>query len=353
MAVTNGDGPNVVNGDHLNGHTNSSNTTNGDATHGSKRVLIVGGGPVGCITALKLGQAGIDVDIIERQSTTNDSPRAVGYYGAAQVFLNDIGMYRLIREAGFMTRGLCWRKRPTDDREGGKKLGTMIACQPLCAPDDKVLDVGAGLLNLPQADLNKLSLREALKTGHVSIHFNTELVSILQNNDDGVVVMTRDLETSEEKQFQARYLVGADGASSITRKALGLPFPGHTWPERLISTNVYVKNGPDPIWHTHYILDRIHYTIATPLETPIEGQTTLWRYTIAAHPDDKRPDEELMTDSDIMHHYENIMSGARPLQVKIKHRAVYRIHQRLAPTMRKGSCLLVGDAGHACNVSDF
>lgn len=316
-----------------------------------KDVLIVGGGPVGCLTALKLGQAGINVDIIEKLPVTSDSPRACGYYGAVHFFLNEIGMYDLVRKEGFMTRGLCWRTRPKDDGKGGRELGDMIAIQPLSAPDDTKFELGAGLLNLPQADLNKLFLREALKTGHVQIHFNTELISILENSAGGVVALARDSETGEQKRHRARYLVGTDGARSSARKALGLSFPGHTWPERLISTNVFVKNDTDPLWHTHYVMSQVNYTVVTPLQEPVVGETTLWRYTMAADPEDNRPDQELQSDENILGLYENCMAGPRPLRVQIKDRAVYKIHQRLAPTLRKGNCLLAGDAGHANNVS--
>lgn len=336
---------------------NGTNHTNGDfvpsnAGDKASNILIVGGAVVGCLVALKLGQAGITSTIIEKQPAVNESPRAVGYYGAAQPFLDEVGLYKLIREEGFMTRGLCWRKRPTDDGKGGKALGEMLACMPLCAPGDTTFEVGAGLLNLPQADLNKIVLREALKTGHVSIHFNTELVSIVQNSaEDGVVVVVQDAETKAQREMNATYLVGADGARSETRKALGLPFSGHTWPERLIATNVMVKNEVPLDWQTWFVLDRVHYTIATPLQDPVVGRTTLWRYTVAADPEDLRPDEELLTDANIMQHYENVMAGPRPLQVDIQARATYRIHQRLVPTMRRDNCLLAGDAAHVNNVS--
>lgn len=227
----------------------------------------------------------------------------------------------------------------------------MIAIQPLTTPNDTAFKVGAGLLNLPQADLNKLFLREAIKTGHVHVEFNTELVSIIDNTDDGVSVVVRNNETQVEHKMRAPYLVGADGARSTTRKSLGLPFPGHTWPERLIATNVPVQNEYNSVWQTFYVMDRIHYTISTPLEDPVFDKTTLWRYTIAADPADDRPDEELLSDQNIMKHYENIMPGKRPLQVQIQQRATYRIHQRLASTMRRGNCLLAGDAAHVNNVS--
>ncbi|KAK5045143.1 hypothetical protein LTR84_009476 [Exophiala bonariae] len=333
----------------MNGSTNANDgkAVNGAPEHST--VLVVGGAVVGCFTALKLGQAGIDVTIIERQPTTSDSPRAVGYYGAAQLFMDEVGVYKFVRDEGFMTRGLCWRKRPTDDGKGGKQLGDVIARQHLCAPDETVFEVSAGQLNLPQADLNKIVLRQALKTGHVKLHFNTELVSILHNEGKDVTVLVRDINTNVERKLTATYLVGADGARSQTRKALGIAFAGHTWPERLIATNALKYNEIQVDLPTWYTMDRVHYTITTPLEEPVLGKKTLWRYTIAADPADTRPDEELISDENIFKHYENVMSGPRPLQVQIEARSTYRIHQRLASTLRKGNCLLAGDAAHVNN----
>lgn len=333
------------------GEAHGNPATNG-ASDNTSTVLVVGGAVVGCLTALKLGQAGIDVTIIEKLPTTSDSPRACGYYGAAQVFLDEVGVYEVVRNEGFMTHGLCWRKKPTDDGKGGKKLGDVLAKQPLCAPNETKFDVGVGQLNLPQADLNKIVLREALKTGHVKLHFNTELVSILQNSEEhGVSVLVRDVQTNVERKLTATYLVGADGARSETRKALGLAFAGHTWPERLIATNVLMKNETQVDLPTWYIMDQVHYTITTPLEEPVLGKTTLWRYTMAADPADSRPDEELISDENILGHYETVMAGPRPLQVQIQARATYRIHQRLASTLRRANCLLAGDAAHVNNVS--
>ena len=266
--------------------------------------------------------------------------------------LDELGLYELVRKEGFMTRGLCWRKKPKDDGKGGKALGDVIAFQPLCAPNDTTFEVGAGLLNLPQADLNKLFLREALKTARVRVHFSTELVSILHNDSmKGVLVQVRELESMTERQLEASYLIGADGAHSITRKELNLPLPGHTWPERLIATNVMVYNESDPTWHTFFTLDRVHYTITTPLEDPVLGKKTLWRYTMAAAPDDTRNDEELTSEQNIMRLYEDVMPGPRPLDVEIRARSTYKIHQRLVPTMRRGNTLLAGDSAHINAVS--
>jgi 2-polyprenyl-6-methoxyphenol hydroxylase-like FAD-dependent oxidoreductase len=316
-------------------------------------VLIIGAGVVGCLTAIKLAESGIDVQIVESLSETSDAPRACGYFGAVQEFLDELGLYKLIRDHGFMTRGLCWRGLPKDDEgEDRKRFGQIVAVQPLCAPDDESLPVGSGLLNLTQGQVNKLFLQRALQTGRVRVDFGTEFVSLLENSDEkGVILLARDMGTQTEKQYRGKYCVGADGSHSKLRKALGLPFPGHQWPERLLATNVRIPNVEDPVWHTYYFMAEKHWGVATPLEKPVLGKNTLWRYAIALPPEETRTDDELLTDEHILGIYETRMPGPRPLQAQIEAKVLYRIHQRLAPTLRKGMCLLAGDAAHVCNVS--
>jgi 2-polyprenyl-6-methoxyphenol hydroxylase-like FAD-dependent oxidoreductase len=236
--------------------------------------------------------------------------------------------------------------------EGGKRLGDWVAGQPLCAPNDKELGVGAGLLHLTQAKLNKVLLEEAVATGKVKVRFGIELVGIVETGgSDGVVIQARNSTSGEETLFQAQYVVGADGAHSATRRALGISFPGHTWSERIIATDVEIHNAVLPDFPTHFVMDSVHYAIAVPLSEPFLGQKSLWRYALATDPEDNRPDSELLEDENIMGLYERNMAGKRPLNVYVKRKAVYKIHQRLAPTLRRGRCVLVGDAAHVNNVN--
>ncbi|KAL2857318.1 FAD/NAD(P)-binding domain-containing protein [Aspergillus pseudoustus] len=308
-------------------------------------VLIAGAGPVGCFIAYRLGKAGVPVQIFEKEAELPYSPRAVGYYGATQNVFQDAGLYELIRSEGFVTTGLCWRQLPTPNSEGGKSLGRMIAHQPLCAPGDTVRACPSGLLNLRQSELTKLLLREALATGNVSVSFSREVTSIEQK-DDCVHIGLND---SPELHVTGSYLVGADGGKSRVRKILGTPCLGHTWPERLISTDVHLYNEVDPVYHTMYIMDTKNYTIMTPLTEPKVGQRSLWRCTIAIPPEDERTDDELAQEAAIQDLYEQVVPGPRPLQAEISTKTVYRIHQRLVTTMRKGRCVLAGDAAHLNN----
>lgn len=81
-------------------------------------MLVIGGGVVGLITALTLAQAGIDVEVIEKLAETPDEPRACGYHPPVRLYLDKIGIYNLIREEGFMVRGLLWR---TQGRRPGRQ----------------------------------------------------------------------------------------------------------------------------------------------------------------------------------------------------------------------------------------
>lgn len=243
-------------------------------------VLIAGAGPVGCFLAYRLGKVGIPVQILERESSLPYSPRAVGYYGATQVAFQKAGIYDKVRAEGFVTAGLCWRQPPIPNEQGGKSLGKMVAKQPLCAPGDTVRACPSGLLNLRQSELTKLLLREALETGNVTIHFNSEVTGIEQEHDK-VHVKTNN---PDVPTITGSYLVGADGGKSSVRKIIGTPCLGHTWPERIISTDVYLLNTEDPIYHTFYIMDTKNYTLMTPLTTPTIGERSLWRFTVAIPP---------------------------------------------------------------------
>jgi 2-polyprenyl-6-methoxyphenol hydroxylase-like FAD-dependent oxidoreductase len=110
--------------------TSATNLTNGNASHSpatSTQVLVIGAGPVGCLSALKLAQAGIDVEMLEKQEAISEAPRACGYYGTVQGVFHELGGYEKICKEGFKTRGLAWRGRPVDDgMDFQRDLGTKV-----------------------------------------------------------------------------------------------------------------------------------------------------------------------------------------------------------------------------------
>ncbi|KAK2611421.1 hypothetical protein N8I77_004760 [Diaporthe amygdali] len=267
------------------------------------------------------------------------------------VRFQEAGIYNtIIQHGGFRTTGMDWRRNPSGDGKGGKKAGELVGGMP----QEEKLDVygppGNGTLNMPQPKLCQILLDEATKQETISICFNTELVAIYdEEGDEFVKAETKDITTGNKKIFAGRYLVGADGGKSKTRRLLGIPFSGHTWPEQLLATDVWLINYEESPITTTYLLDPVHYTVITPLTRPVTGEKSMWRIVFALAPDDTRNDEELLSDEHIYSHYERIWPGPRPLPFQTENRMTYVIHQRLAATMKRGRCLLAGDAAHLVN----
>lgn len=318
-------------------------------------VLIVGAGPVGLFTALRLGQAGLKVVVIEKDHAVLQLPRSCGYYPVVQIAFQDAGIYStILQKGGFLTTGMDWRRYPTDNSEGGKQAGELVGGMPKKRTFNAYGPPGTGTLNMPQPKLCHVLLDEVAKLSTVSVLFDTELVGIQdQDGDEFVTAKTNHVSTGDTKTFSGRFLVGADGGKSKTRGLLGIPFSGHTWPEKLVATDVWLINNDESPITTNFLMDPVHYTVITPLTRPIIGQKSLWRIAFALNPDEARSDDELLSDEHIAYHYERIWPGPRPLTFQIENRTMHSIHQRLSATMKRGRCVLVGDAAHLINVSDY
>lgn len=307
------------------------------------RVLVAGAGPVGLLIALRLGQAGINVDVIEKEESLSERPRATGYYAAALLALEKARVLDSVKDAGFSTHGLCWRKPLVDDGSGGKAMGDLIA--KLIFPDADGL--GNGVI-YPQSELGKLLFREVVATGFVTFHFGRELCGI-REEDDSVLATTQTRDGKE--YFRCAYLVGADGAKSATRRLLDIPFKGYTWPERIVAIDVLMENKDvDSHVHTSLIVDPINYGVVSPLVKPQAGKKTMYRCSIAIDPLDTRSDDELAAEASVMPLLEKTIPGPRPLDIEVKRISPFKMHQLCASTFRRGRCVLTGDAAHLNNV---
>lgn len=315
----------------------------------SATVIVVGAGPVGLLTALYLAQAGIRVEILEKAGALSISPRAVGYYGGALLALKRAGILEKMHRAGFTSQGLGWRKPITDDGRGGKRMGDTIARLRL-PKDDSTLDGLQTTIYLRQSELTKLLLQEVLETGLARVHYDAEVTGI-EDNGDSVIATARKSDGTEYR-FHGLFLVGADGGKSTTRKILGIPFKGHSWPERIVAMDILFEDiAIDYEFPTSLVVDPVHFGLITPLENPIEGKMTLYRCSVAVSPNDPRSDDELTSDSSVASLLHIMLPGPRPLSYKSVGSSAYRVHQLCATTFRRGRCILAGDAAHLNNVS--
>jgi 2-polyprenyl-6-methoxyphenol hydroxylase-like FAD-dependent oxidoreductase len=168
-------------------------------------VLIVGAGPVGLWVACELALAKVNVAVLERRTDSVTQSRALAIQGRTL----EVFALRGLADR-FLSRG-----RPIPKGHFGG-LGTPL--------DFSVFDTRFPFtLFLPQATTEQLLEERALELG-VEIR-RGHFVETAEPCADGIVLVGRNGEASF--RFSARYVVGADGARSIMRRAAGIEFAGH------------------------------------------------------------------------------------------------------------------------------
>ncbi|HXS80483.1 MAG TPA: FAD-dependent monooxygenase [Gammaproteobacteria bacterium] len=200
----------------------SASTANPSSARPSEEVpvLIVGGSLVGLSTALLLARHGVQALAVERHSGTAIHPRA-GHF--------QIRTIEILREMGLEAESRR-KARETYDPEGG-----IIAVESLAGREVARfipnLNVGVddrsptGRLFVDQDVLEPMLRRTAEQLG-ARLRYRTELTSFEQDADR-VRAVIRDLDSGEEREVVAQFMVAADGNRSRVRKSLGIDMHGY------------------------------------------------------------------------------------------------------------------------------
>lgn len=180
-------------------------------------------------------------------------------------------------------------------------------------------------------------LTERLPTlANAEMRFNTRLVGLEQD----VQGVTATLESQgRTEQVRAKFLIGADGARSVVRQAIGIGFEGFTYDEKFLSlsTSFPIESIITDLAHVNYISDPEEWLVL--LRVP-----AFWRVLVPADVNDS--DELLKSDARAAEVFDRIVPG-QPMEST--HRAIYRVHQRVAESFAQGRVMLIGDAAHLNN----
>ena len=190
--------------------------------NGQTDVLIVGAGPVGLAASIELGRRGVRCIVVERNDRVGYSPRAKTTNVRTREHLRRWGIADRLRRAS-----------PIDpDRPSSVVFATRMN-GPLLARFDNALNGNRGRNNLyseeaqwvPQYVLEEVLREYAQSIPGVSIHFETEFVS-LEQAPGRVRSRLRDISSDRVATVESAYLVGADGARSTVREAIGASMVG-------------------------------------------------------------------------------------------------------------------------------
>jgi 3-(3-hydroxy-phenyl)propionate hydroxylase len=279
-------------------------------------VLIVGGGPTGLTLANILGQSGVRTLLVDRDPSTVDAPRAVSIDDEALRVMQSIRLSDEVVAETLPNYGTRYRSpwgsefafvRP-ESREFGFSRRSAFR-QPVL---ERTLLAGAG------------------RFGSVSICFGSELTGLDQYSDR---VVARVQQSGQVREITARFLVGADGASSTTRSVLGIELEGSSFEQRWLVIDA--DDDQDDAYDTVAYCD--HRRPAISLPGP--RGTRRWEVLLRSG----ETEREVCAPEWLSNVLDRL--DAQPPQ-NVSRRAVYSFHARVAARWRDGRVFLAGDAAH-------
>lgn len=173
----------------------------------SNDVVIAGAGPNGLMLACELSLAGVRSVVLERLPEPSTEPRANGLVGQVVRMLDRRGLYERITGDTAPPR-----PAPVFMFAAMRLDLTVLADNPLY------------LLPVPQARLTQVLAERAAELG-AEVRRGHELTDLTQ---DGEAVTATVAGPDGSYRIRTRYLVGADGGHSVTRKLSDIAFPGVT-----------------------------------------------------------------------------------------------------------------------------
>jgi 3-(3-hydroxy-phenyl)propionate hydroxylase len=276
------------------------------------------------VAAANLVRRGVPVTVLEANAALSEESRASTFHPPTLDMLHGLGAAEPLIAQGLKAPQFQYRTK----RDG------LIAQFDFAAIADATAHPFR--LQCEQSRLTRILLQHLRGNGDFEIIFSSPVRGVTQTADGvDVAVMRSGMETET-----ARWLIGADGARSETRSALDIEFEGFTWPERflVVSTAFDFHAVIKGLVSVNYVADpqRWHFLLQIP---------GLWRimFPIAANESD-----ELALSHDFA---QSLMAQLVPGidRYEIEHTTLYRVHQRVAQTFRKGRAFLIGDAAHINN----
>ena len=278
-----------------------------------ERVLIAGAGPVGLTAAANLVRHGVPVTVFEAGADLSVESRASTFHPPTLDMLDALGAAKPLIAQGLTAPKFQYRTM----RHGILAQFDFGAIADATAP------------SLPAAvravAAHAHSLRAAARTAGVRASTSTAPSSrSARTTTASRSTIKRDGKTETRA---GRYLIGADGARSDVRRSLGIDFEGFTWPDRflVVSTPFDFYSVIDGLAPVSYVADPQRWRFL--LQIP-----GLWRVMFPVTADES--DETALTPAFAQALMATIVPGIS--NYEIAHTTLYRVHQRVAKTMRLG-----------------
>ncbi|MFB9953151.1 bifunctional 3-(3-hydroxy-phenyl)propionate/3-hydroxycinnamic acid hydroxylase [Rhizobium puerariae] len=291
-------------------------------------VAIVGAGPVGTFLAIILGRQGKKVTLIERWSSAYGRPRAVTYDHEIARILAVLGIDSENDPAiSYHDELYYWRNAAGENIQ-------IVDWQSTSASGWRV----RYWFNQPDLEMRFTGIADTCPT--VTQIRGYEAVELAQDAEGATLTLRRNpVEapgSTEIRAIRAKYVVGADGANSLIREALGIENEdrGYFFDWLIL----------DMIPHGDYQVSPAQWQLCDPRRptTIVPGGPgrRRWEYMVLPH----ESPEEIAREENVWKLLEPW--GLTSANATLERSAVYRFQARWAKVWNKGRCALVGDAAH-------
>ncbi len=296
-------------------------------------VVIAGGGPAGLASAIELGSRGIRCLVAERNERAGCSPRAKTTNVRTREHLRRWGIADALRKASPI---------PPDYPPAVVFATRMNG--PALARFENAFNGARARNNLyseeaqwvPQYILEEVLRVHASSLPGVTVSFNTELTSFTQTGE-GVLSKLRDVRSGVTREVASAYLIGADGARSAVREAIGSKMTG----EGAFSRNFSVVFRSPELASRHKHGKAIMYWMVNEDVPSLLGpmdESGLW-YFMATKLDNDGADIDA---ADLIRRG----TGLSDLSIEIVGTDPWLAHRLVADRYSSGRVFLAGDACH-------
>jgi 3-(3-hydroxy-phenyl)propionate hydroxylase len=286
------------------------------------KVIVAGAGPVGLTAALLLGTKGILVTVLEAEPSLSRDLRASTFHPPTLDMLAPYGITARLLEAGLACPTWQVRLHPSGER-------AVFDLAVLKGDTDHPYR-----LQCEQSKYCQLALAELEKLANVGLHFSATVTGLTQSAD---AVRVEAATPGGECTFVADYVIGADGARSAVRHALGFEMSGDIYPETTILATTRF-----PFHERLDGLSNVSYCWKPDGTFSLLRLPDVWRVSLYAR--DGQTVEQALEDQaqqDLLH---DIVPDTG--RIEVLETRPYRIHRRMASAYRQGRVFLAGDAAH-------
>ncbi len=292
-------------------------------------VVIAGAGPVGCLLALYLARRDIPVLLLEKEPELPVDLRASTFHPPSLEMIAELGFGIIddMLSMGLIADRYQYRDRRTDE----------------VANFDMSLISGSTTypfrLQLEQYEFTRLVVAALAQIDCAEVRFATEVTGYTQGPEQVEVEISSAAETG---LVTGSFLVSAEGAHSVIRKAAGIGYLGFTYDEKflVVSTTFPFEDVFEDLSWVNYVSDPDEWCVILRTEK-------IWRVLFPTRPENEGDEAALLSNEFIqqrLHHLWN-----KEGDYDIGHRTLYNVNQRVAETYFDGRVLLAGDACHINN----